>query len=228
MIVKRTKPRFWSHTGQKHHLVARWSKTAFRNFGLPKMGKKSCRETFGTIGVNVRSLARSKFRKWDPWSHHQRTEPSFWSHAGQNHRLVAVALCNQSAGVTLCRVPPPHITTEDRDIIKGRITEPNMLSEVNINVPRQNSRSRKEFCLPVMRASILRLSILGRASEICNSISSDPNLDIHHQSREEVKRTVKPRLRRNANRTRSRHVKTMRTFDVDVFLRRGKQHLAVR
>ncbi len=29
-------------------------------------------------------------------------------------------------------------------------------------------------------------------------------------------------------RTRTRHVKTMRTFDVDVFLRWGKQHLAVR
>ncbi len=30
------------------------------------------------------------------------------------------------------------------------------------------------------------------------------------------------------NGTRTRHAKTMRTFDVDVFLRRGKQHLAVR
>ncbi len=53
-----------------------------------------------------------------------------------------------------------------RDIIKGRIKEHNVLSKVNINVPQQNSRSRKAFHLSVMQASILRLSILGGASEI--------------------------------------------------------------
>ncbi len=38
--------------------------------------------------------------------------------------------------------------------------------------------------------------------------------------------SVKPRLHRNANRTqtRMRHAKRMRMFDVDVFLRRDKQH----
>ncbi len=41
--------------------------------------------------------------------------------------------------------------------------------------------------------------------------------------------TLKPHLHWNANRTRmrTRHAKMMRTFDVDVFLRRGKQHSAV-
>ncbi len=39
--------------------------------------------------------------------------------------------------------------------------------------------------------------------------------------------TLKPCLHRNANRTRTRHAKTMRTFNVDLFLRRGKQHSAV-
>ncbi len=39
--------------------------------------------------------------------------------------------------------------------------------------------------------------------------------------------SLKPRLHWNANRTRTRHAKTMQMFDVDVFLRRGKQHLAV-
>ncbi len=40
---------------------------------------------------------------------------------------------------------------------------------------------------------------------------------------------VKPRLHRNPNRIRMRtwHAKMMRMFDVDVFLRRGKQHSAV-
>ncbi len=36
---------------------------------------------------------------------------------------------------------------------------------------------------------------------------------------------MKPRLHRNANKTRMRQAKMMRTFDVDVFLRRGKQSL---
>ncbi len=39
--------------------------------------------------------------------------------------------------------------------------------------------------------------------------------------------SIKPRLHRNANRTRTQHAKTMQTFDVNVFLRWGKQHLAV-
>ncbi len=45
-----------------------------------------------------------------------------------------------------------------------------------------------------------------------------------------TRRRFKPRLHRNANRmrTRTRHSKMMRTFDVDVLPRRGKQHLAVR
>ncbi len=77
-----------------------------------------------------------------------------------------------------------------RDVIKGRITEPNMLSKVNINVSRQNSRFRKAFRPPVMQASILRLSILGLASEIYSSISRDPGLHLHHQSREEFKQSI--------------------------------------
>ncbi len=37
------------------------------NVGL-KMGKKSWRDTFGTIDIKVRSLSRSKFWEFDPWS----------------------------------------------------------------------------------------------------------------------------------------------------------------
>ncbi len=74
-------------------LVARRSKAPFGRTpvkcGAPNMGKKSWRETFGTIGVKVRSLSRSKFWKFDPWSHLKRTEPTFWSHAGQKRHLVA-------------------------------------------------------------------------------------------------------------------------------------------
>ncbi len=55
---------------------------------MPKRGKKSWREIFGTIGVKVRSRSRSKFRKFDSWSYLKRTESRFWSHAGQKHHLV--------------------------------------------------------------------------------------------------------------------------------------------
>ncbi len=78
---KRTEPKFWSHNGQKDQFV-------IFGHGAPKMDKKSRREIFGTIGVNVRSLSRSKFRKFDPWLNHKRTEPRFWSHAGLKHHLV--------------------------------------------------------------------------------------------------------------------------------------------
>ncbi len=57
-------------------------------------------------------------------------------------------------------------------------------------MPRQDRRPTKAFRPPVMRASILRLSILGRASEIDNRISSDPGLNMHRQLREEFKQTV--------------------------------------
>ncbi len=81
-IVSRRSPMFWSHTGQKDRFI-------IFSRGASKSGKKSRRETFGTIGVTVRSFFRSKFRKFDPWSHLKRTEPSFWLHAGQKHHLVA-------------------------------------------------------------------------------------------------------------------------------------------
>ncbi len=41
------------------------------------MYKKSWREAFRTIGKKVRSLCRSKFWKFDPWSHLERTVPRF-------------------------------------------------------------------------------------------------------------------------------------------------------
>ncbi len=61
------KSTIWSQGDQKDRFVI------FAH-GALKMGKKSWRETFGTIGVKVWSLSRSKFRKFDPWSHHKRTE----------------------------------------------------------------------------------------------------------------------------------------------------------
>ncbi len=90
-LVKRTEPWFWSHAGQKHHMVERRQKDRFVIFGrgAPKISKKSWRETFGTIGVKVRRVYRSKFRKFGPYSHHKRTEPEFWSHTDQKHHLIA-------------------------------------------------------------------------------------------------------------------------------------------
>ncbi len=125
------KSTIWSHDGEKNQCVI------FVR-GAPKIGKKSWRETFGTIGVKIRSLSRLKFRKFDLWSHLKRPEPRFRSHAGQKDRFVIfgcgapktgkkswgetlcttgvkfrseseVALCNQSAGMALCRMPPQHI-----------------------------------------------------------------------------------------------------------------------
>ncbi len=76
------KSTIWSHDGQKD---------PFLIFGClaPKIGKKSWRETFGTISVKVQSPSRLKFRKFDPRSHHKRTEPRFWSRVDQKHHLVA-------------------------------------------------------------------------------------------------------------------------------------------
>ncbi len=61
----------WSHNGQKDRFV-------ISDHRAPKRGKKSWRETFGTIGVKVRSLSKSEFRKFDLWSHLKMTEPRFW------------------------------------------------------------------------------------------------------------------------------------------------------
>ncbi len=52
------------------------------------MGKRSKMETFETIGTRVQSLSKSKFKKFDAWSHLKRTESSFWLHAGQKDRFV--------------------------------------------------------------------------------------------------------------------------------------------
>ncbi len=66
------KSTIWSHDGQKDRFV-------IFGHGAPKMGKKSWRETFGTIGVKIRSISRPKFWKFDPWSNLRRTKPRFWS-----------------------------------------------------------------------------------------------------------------------------------------------------
>ncbi len=58
-----------------------------------------------------------------------------------------------------------------RDIMKGRIAEPNMFSKVNINMPSENCRSGKTFCPPIMQAGIMRLSVQAQASEISITVS---------------------------------------------------------
>ncbi len=64
------KSTIWSHNGQKDRFV-------ISGLGQPKRGKNSWRETFGTIGVKVRSLTRSKFWKFDSWSHLKMIDPGF-------------------------------------------------------------------------------------------------------------------------------------------------------
>ncbi len=51
---KKTEHRFWSHASQKDRFV-------IFGCGAAKMGKKSGRETIGTVGVKVQSLPWSKF-----------------------------------------------------------------------------------------------------------------------------------------------------------------------
>ncbi len=74
-MVKRTKPRFWSHASQKHHLIARWSKRPIRNF-------RPCGSQNGEkiLGRNFTRHCR-KFPK--------------------RIRSAGVALCNQNAGMVL-------------------------------------------------------------------------------------------------------------------------------
>ncbi len=75
------KSTIWPYDGQRDQfLICGWC--------APRMGKKPWGETFGTIGIKVQSLSVSKFRKFDPWPHHKRTEPRFLLHAGQRHHLV--------------------------------------------------------------------------------------------------------------------------------------------
>ncbi len=54
--------------------------------GAPKMGKKSWRETFETIGVRSEIFPGQNFENL---THLKNTEPRLWSHAGQKHQLVA-------------------------------------------------------------------------------------------------------------------------------------------
>ncbi len=99
-MVKKTEYRFWSHVGQRDRFV-------ISGRGVPKRGEKSWRETFKTIGVQVRSLSRSKFRKFDSWSHLKRTEIRFWLHDGQKDRFIifgcgAPKMGKKYWGETLC------------------------------------------------------------------------------------------------------------------------------
>ncbi len=73
------KSTIWSHDGQKDRFV-------IFGRGAPKMGKKFWRETFGTIGVNIRS--ESEVPGWQ-----SATKMQGWYSA-------------------LCRVPPRHITPD--------------------------------------------------------------------------------------------------------------------
>ncbi len=75
------KPKVLSHTCQKDRIIMFGGRAA-------KMGKISWKETFGIIGVKVRSLSRSKFWKFDPLSHLERTKYNFWSHASQKDRII--------------------------------------------------------------------------------------------------------------------------------------------
>ncbi len=71
----------WSHAGQKDRIIIFGGRAA-------KMGKKSWRETFSTIGVKVCSISWSKFWKFDPLLHLERTKHKFWLQAGQKDRIV--------------------------------------------------------------------------------------------------------------------------------------------
>ncbi len=65
--LKRTESMFWSHAGQKHHLLARRSRRPIRNFWPwgPKMGKKSWKKT---IAVKVWTVFPDDFLK-NPYKH---------------------------------------------------------------------------------------------------------------------------------------------------------------
>jgi hypothetical protein len=72
------------------------------------------------------------------------------------------------------------------DILRGRIQEPALLSKININVPRVNSKCTLTFRPPTSRTNLLKYSILHRAchlyNKICNS-NPDLHIDIFHEPR---------------------------------------------
>lgn len=77
------------------------------------------------------------------------------------------------------------------DIFKGEIRIPDLLSRININVPRPNSRQKRVFCPSKARTNILSNSIIGWATTTYNMIAAaDPNIDICHQKRQEFRKCV--------------------------------------
>lgn len=79
------------------------------------------------------------------------------------------------------------------DILKGRIQEEDLLSKININVPRVNGRWNLTFRPPVSRTNVLKSSVINRACNLYNAISSDNpdlDLDIFHQNRNTFRKTL--------------------------------------
>ena len=70
------------------------------------------------------------------------------------------------------------------DILRGRITEPNLLSRINIHVPRFHSRPKFTFYPPRAKTNMLANSVLSNVSTLYNDIGyRNPDIDIFHESR---------------------------------------------
>ena len=77
------------------------------------------------------------------------------------------------------------------DIIWNRIVEPELLSKINLQIPRMNSRTRCTFYFPPSRTGILRNSVTSRAMDQYNKIHVNcPDCDVFHKSRNDFHKNI--------------------------------------
>ena len=71
------------------------------------------------------------------------------------------------------------------------IVEPELLSKINLQIPRMNSRIRCTFYSPTSRTGIMRNSVTSRAMYLYNKIHMNcPDCDVFHQSRNDFCRII--------------------------------------
>ena len=84
------------------------------------------------------------------------------------------------------------------DLLRGRISQPELLSKIGVHVPRPGARKKVTFHLPKARTNLMKYSILTRACRTYNALISGDSgieIDIFHQTRNEYRKGVTEALR---------------------------------
>ena len=77
------------------------------------------------------------------------------------------------------------------DLMRGRVAESDLLSKINISVPRLNCRVATAFQPAGSRTNVLRYSILNRAYDTYNTVSRQhQSLDIYHTTRKKFQQEL--------------------------------------